>query len=56
MARWYNAQPRLISADFIHPTPGGAKLVGNLLYQAIADGFTRYKLERMRERYAAGKK
>jgi hypothetical protein len=51
MARWYEAHPRLVSADFIHPAPAGAKLVGNLLYQALTDGFTKYKLKRMRERY-----
>ncbi len=57
MARWYDGHPRMVSADFIHPTPAGAKLVGNLLYQALYDGFTKYKLRRMRERYnvAAGK-
>jgi len=51
MARWYEAHPRLVSADFIHPAPAGAKLVGNLLYQALTDGFTKYKLKRMRDRY-----
>ena len=51
MARWYEAHPRMVSADFIHPSPAGAKLVGNLLYQALIDGFTKYKLKRMRERY-----
>ena len=28
MARWYEAHPRMVSADFIHPSPAGAKLVG----------------------------
>jgi lysophospholipase L1-like esterase len=51
MARWYEAHPRMVSADFIHPSPAGAKLVGNLLYQALCDGFTKYKLGKMRERY-----
>jgi hypothetical protein len=51
MARWYEAHPRMVSADFIHPSPAGAKLVGNLLYQALFDGFTKYKLGRMREKY-----
>lgn len=49
MARWYEAQPRLVSADFLHPTPRGAKLVGALLYQALFEGFNAYKLRRMRE-------
>jgi lysophospholipase L1-like esterase len=51
MARWYDGHPRMVAADFIHPSPAGAKLVGNLLYQALCDGFTRSKLRRMREKY-----
>ncbi len=51
MARWYEAHPRMVAADFIHPSPAGAKLVGTLLYQALYDGFTKYKLRRMREKY-----
>jgi lysophospholipase L1-like esterase len=56
MARWYDAHPRMVAADFIHPSPAGAKLVGNLLYQALCDGFTKYKLKRMRERYIVASK
>ena len=52
MARWYEAQPRMVAADFIHPSPAGARLVGNLLFQALSDGFTKYKLAKMRERYS----
>ena len=52
MARWYETQPRMVSADFIHPSAAGARLVGNLLYQALSNGFTTYKLEKMREKYA----
>ena len=52
MARWYAASPRMVAADFIHPSPAGAKLVGNLLYLALCDGFTKYKLERMRQKYS----
>lgn len=44
MGRWYAAEPRLVSADFIHPMPSGARIVGGLLYQALFDGYTRYKL------------
>jgi|SRR5579872_6005033 len=43
MAKWYTQQPRLVSADFTHPLPGGAKIVGELLYNALCDGFERYK-------------
>jgi hypothetical protein len=52
MGRWYEAEPRLVSADFIHPMPAGAKIVGNLLYQALLDGFNRYKVRRMQEKLA----
>lgn len=43
MAKWYGSEPRLVGADFIHPMPGGAKIIGNLLYKAILDGYNRYK-------------
>lgn len=43
MAKWYAAEPRLVGADFIHPMPGGAKIIGNLLYKAMLDGYNRYK-------------
>lgn len=43
MAKWYAAEPRLVGADFIHPMPGGAKIIGNLLYKAILDGYNRHK-------------
>jgi lysophospholipase L1-like esterase len=48
MGRWYGAEPRLVSADFIHPMPGGAKVVGNLLYRGLMSGYYKYKLKRMR--------
>lgn len=44
MGRWYEAEPRLVGADFIHPMPAGAKIVGGLLYQALVDGYMKYKL------------
>ena len=43
MARWYESQPRLVSADFMHPLPAGAKKVGVLLYQALDSGFRQFK-------------
>ncbi len=43
MAKWYSSEPRLVGADFIHPMPGGAKIIGNLLYKAMLDGYNRYK-------------
>ena len=43
MGRWYVAQPRLVTADFMHPLPGGAKRVGTLLDEALLEGYKRYK-------------
>jgi lysophospholipase L1-like esterase len=48
MGRWYLAEPRLVSADFTHPMPAGARIVGNLLSKALVDGYNKYKLGRMR--------
>jgi lysophospholipase L1-like esterase len=47
MGRWYQAEPRLVAADFIHPLPSGARIVGTLLFNAIRDGFNSYKLAQM---------
>ena len=43
MGRWYESQPRLVSADFMHPLPAGAKKVGVLLDQALESGFRAFK-------------
>lgn len=51
MGRWYEAEPRLVGADFIHPMPAGARMVGNLLYRGLMDGYNRYKLRRMNRRF-----
>jgi len=48
MSRWYEAEPRLVSADFIHPMPAGAKIVGGLLFQALRDGYSDYKLRQLK--------
>jgi lysophospholipase L1-like esterase len=53
MARWYAAEPRLVGADFIHPMPGGARIVGELLFTSLRDGFYQYKLRQLRNRAAA---
>ena len=52
MARWYSSEPRLVGADYIHPMPAGAKIVGDLLYSALRDGFTQYKLQALKQRMA----
>ena len=48
------AEPRLVGADYIHPMPGGAKIVGELLYSALRDGYNEYKLRQLREQNVAG--
>ena len=48
MSRWYAAEPRLVSADFIHPMPAGAKIVGELLYRGLRDGYNDYKLRQLK--------
>jgi hypothetical protein len=53
MGRWYMAEPRLVSADFIHPMPAGARLVGTLLYNALMDGYNSYKQRLVRQTMAA---
>lgn len=43
MARWYESEPRLVSADFTHPLPAGARKVGVLLDQALESGYRQFK-------------
>lgn len=50
MGRWYESEPRLVSADFIHPMPSGAKLVSTFLYRGLMNGYNKYKLKHMREK------
>lgn len=52
MGRWYAAEPRLVGADFIHPMPSGAKLIGNLFYRGLLEGYNRYKMRQMRQKLA----
>ncbi len=47
MSRWYNAQPRLVSADFIHPYPAGGKIIAGVFVKQIDAGLARYKLRRV---------
>ncbi|MGH9666098.1 MAG: GDSL-type esterase/lipase family protein [Bryobacteraceae bacterium] len=47
MGRWYEAEPRLVGADFIHPMPAGAKIVGTLLYKALLNGYNKYKMRQL---------
>ena len=43
VGRWYGGQPRLMTADLIHPTPPGAVLVANLLVSNLYAGYDRWK-------------
>jgi len=43
MGQWYRLSPGWSAGDFIHPMPAGAKNVGNLLYQALFDGYNQFK-------------
>jgi lysophospholipase L1-like esterase len=56
MARWYAAEPRLVGSDYIHPMPAGAKIVGELLYGALRDGYNEYKLRQLKSREGGGSK
>lgn len=53
MGKWYMAEPRLVSADFIHPLPAGGRIVGTLLYNALMDGYNAYKQRLMRQTVAS---
>ena len=56
MAVWYRAEPRLVSADFIHPMPAGAKMVADLLYGGLMKGYSAYKMKQEESRIAASGK
>ena len=43
MARWYESSPRLVSADYIHPTPAGAKIVAGEFIQALLEDYDNFK-------------
>ncbi|GAB4201213.1 MAG: SGNH/GDSL hydrolase family protein [Sandaracinaceae bacterium] len=46
MGRWFRRTPRLSSGDFRHATPAGYRVIGNLFYRALLDGFADYLAER----------
>jgi lysophospholipase L1-like esterase len=49
MSRWYTSQPRLVWADFIHPSPAGGKIIATILVRQIESGLSRYKLRQIRQ-------
>jgi lysophospholipase L1-like esterase len=53
MARWYASQPRLVSADFIHPYPAGGKIVATIFVKQIESGLSRYKLRQVQSQSPA---
>ena len=44
MARWYAAQPRLVSADLIHPYPAAGKQIATVFVREIEAGLARAKV------------
>ena len=44
MARWYVAQPRLVSADLIHPYPAAGKQIASVFVREIEAGLARFKV------------
>ncbi|MBA3973995.1 MAG: hypothetical protein C0504_07225 [Candidatus Solibacter sp.] len=52
MGKWYMAEPRLVSADFIHPMAAGGKIVASLFYDSLMKGYNLYKLKRLRSTLA----
>jgi hypothetical protein len=46
MARWYTQQPRMVSADFIHPYPAGGKIIAEIIVRELTAGLARYKSRR----------
>lgn len=50
MGRWYSSEPRLVGSDYIHPMPAGARIVGELLFTALRQGFNEYKLQELKQK------
>ena len=53
MARWYDSRPTLVSADFIHPTPAGARIIATAFVRELTAGLNRYKLRQVLDHNAA---
>ncbi len=45
--RWYHSEPRLIAGDLLHPSPQGAKIVGNALVESLVRGYRRWQYKRL---------
>ncbi|HLK66902.1 MAG TPA: GDSL-type esterase/lipase family protein [Bryobacteraceae bacterium] len=55
MAHWYNDQPRLVSADFIHPYPAGGKRIATAFTKELGAGLNRFKLQQLRQQEASNR-
>ena len=48
MARWYDREPRLVSADFTHTTKGGSDRVARLLVGALEEAYREWQGENVK--------
>jgi lysophospholipase L1-like esterase len=57
MAKWAAGKGKnhLVGGDLTHPTAEGAEIVGSLIYEAINDGYTKYKARAGNQLVAKGK-
>ena len=57
MAKWAAGKGKnhLVGGDLTHPTAEGAEIVGSLIYEAINDGYTKYKARAGNQLVAQGK-
>jgi lysophospholipase L1-like esterase len=57
MAKWAagTGKNHLVGGDLTHPTAEGAEIVGSLIYEAIKDGYTKYKSRAGNQLVAQGK-
>ena len=54
MARWYQGERRLVSADLIHPVPAGGRIVANAFVKELMLGYNRFKLRHLTNGAAGG--
>jgi|GEM_PF-255717 len=57
MAKWAagTGKNHLVGGDLTHPTAEGAEIVGSLIYEAMKDGYTKYKSRAGQNLVAQGK-
>lgn len=53
MARWYQGERRLVSADLIHPIPAGGRIVANVFVKELLLGYNRFKLKQLTNQRSA---